>query len=294
MKKLHQLFDIAGGSITGTKHTALSKNNEDSYYWLVHPDAIIGIVCDGCSNTKGDSWQQNELILERSDVGSGLLSAMLARTIYSYVHTIKDPSLFGLRQVWHEIRADILSKLRILAHDIDINYRRALRQYFECTVVGVLILPEYTYTFACGDGIVIVNGEQFTLGPFPGNQPPYLVYNIIGVDSYPADQLELRIIKSIPTSDVSSILIGTDGVIDLTKVADSMIPGQTETVGSINRFWEEDIVFSNPAYIRNRLASINTTRQQIIWKEETVRKEKGLLPDDTTMIVIRKHKTSEP
>jgi hypothetical protein len=86
---------------------------------------------------------------------------------------------------------------------------------------------------------------------------------------------------------VESILIGTDGVSDLIKAANCNLPGKSELVGEIGQFWEDDRYFKNPDAIRRQLALINREVTKPDWPEHQLTKEVGLLPDDTTLVVMR-------
>jgi len=66
------------------------------------------------------------------------------------------------------------------------------------------------------------------------------------------------------------------------------IPGRSEIVGPISQFWGEDRYFENPDGVRRRLALINNEHQTIDWRKQTIERTAGRLPDDTTLIVIRR------
>jgi len=143
--------------------------------------------------------------------------------------------------------------------------------------------PKKTYIFSLGDGMYVLNGEINELGPFHKNAPPYMMYALTGsslFDESP-ELLKIQINEEIATCDVQTLLLGTDGIMDLLNIENECIPGQSNLVGPLNQFWDEDKFFRNPDMIRRRLAMIN---------KETVAGNKitpGLLPDDTTCIVVR-------
>ena len=92
----------------------------------------------------------------------------------------------------------------------------------------------------------------------------------------------------IPTSDLQSILIGTDGVKDFLESGDELLPGKNEKVGQISQFWQEDRYFKNSDLIRRRLLMSNREVRQPLWSNRTVKQQSGLLSDDTTIVSIRK------
>jgi hypothetical protein len=74
---------------------------------------------------------------------------------------------------------------------------------------------------------------------------------------------------------VDSLLVGTDGVLDLEALADRCAAPGAGTVGPLRQFWEDDRFFLNPDMVRRRLTVIG-------------RGPSGPLPDDTTLIVLRR------
>jgi hypothetical protein len=88
------------------------------------------------------------------------------------------------------------------------------------------------------------------------------------------DCTEFQINQQIATEKVQSILIGTDGVIDLIKAENRNLPRKLEKVGSLSQFWQSDRYFDNPDLVRRKLFLINHQAD-------------GLLPDDTTLITLR-------
>lgn len=280
MKNVNQ-FEIAGGSVLGTRHVKMGRNNQDSFVWIQKPEYIIAVVTDGCSSGA------------HSEVGSKIISHLFAQSLAKYISrphpTITDENLFRHDWLWYNVRQDVLSRIRILAQDMDENLINTICQYFLATIVGCVITPESTCIFGCGDGIFYLNGNMHRLGPFPGNKPPYLCYGITGSEVTNNNPSLLDIQRHIicPTEHVETLLIGTDGVDDLTTIADTYLPGREEKIGDISQFWIEDVYFRNPEWIRNVLTTINTEKRKPIWEEQTIIKHQGLLPDDTTLIVLR-------
>ncbi|MBI4142843.1 hypothetical protein HY480_03150 [Candidatus Uhrbacteria bacterium] len=92
------------------------------------------------------------------------------------------------------------------------------------------------------------------------------------------------------TDQVHSILLGTDGVVDLIVAANRNIPGKDELVGPLAQFWTEDRYFKNPDMIRRRLTIIN--RDVVGWDAARgcIDTQRGLLPDDAALVAIRRRK----
>lgn len=267
-----EMFEIAGGSITGRNHALVGKNNQDAYFSICTDQVAIAVVCDGCGSGCD------------SEVGAKIGVRLVAEAIAQKIQSPVDP------EFWTQVKLELLVQLQGIAKMLSGNSPESISQitqiindYLLFTIVGVLITPTETTTFSIGDGIVFVNGKATQIGPFPDNAPPYLAYGL-----YRPDLIDFHIHDRLPTTAVESILIGTDGVTDLVAAEMVNLPGKKESVGVISQFWQADRYFSNPDMMRRRLSQINHESTKPNWQDRHLTKEAGLLPDDTTLIVIRK------
>lgn len=280
---MKNLFEIAGASVIGRSHRIEGKNNQDSFFYLENDKMIIGLVSDGCGSGKN------------SEVGAKLGVRMIANAI---VDTIAEKDIL-FEEILEKARLDVLSQIRVLANSLGLSFSRTVVDYFLFTLVGFIITDDETIVFSLGDGVLALNGEIKDLGPFPQNAPPYIAYGITNTSlgEKNPDLLKFCINHEIKTSDLESLMIGTDGVGDLIKCEEKNIPGKEEIVGSLNQFWEEEKFFQNKDMLRRRISLINT--DIVKYKRNTskviveVKKENGLLSDDTTLIVVRKKPTEK-
>ncbi|HIK08772.1 MAG TPA: protein phosphatase 2C domain-containing protein [Oscillatoriaceae cyanobacterium M33_DOE_052] len=272
---MKQLFELAPGSIGGTRSRRQGKNNQDAYYSRSGPDATVAVVCDGCGSGKHSEVG--------AKIGARLVVEAIARLLPNQSHTASD--------FWELVQQEVLLGMKTLALNMggdrnsvaeDIVY-----DYFLFTIVGALITPEGATIFAKGDGVIFLNGEYIPLGPFANNAPPYLGYALISPES---DRWQWEMLHAIPLESVQSILIGTDGVLDLMQLATTNLPGKPEAIGSISQFWAQDRYFQNPDMVRRQLHLINRELSQINWEQQEVNKQGGYLPDDTTIIAIRRRR----
>ena len=278
------LFELAAGSIAGRNHVLAGKNNQDAYYCLSHECATIAVVCDGCGS--GD----------HSEVGAKLGARLMVEAIarrgvwgegeentQSKIQNLKSKIPKGF---WEQVQEDVLVQLEAVAKNLAgvQPLAKIVNDYFLFTVVGALVTPLETVVFSIGDGAIALNGQVTQLGSFPDNAPPYLAYSLCG---YP-EWGQMQIHYQLATADVETILIGTDGVSDLIASEAKTVPGQSEKVGAIAQFWQADRYFKNPDAIRRRLSLINREVTKPDWQSRQLVKEIGLLPDDTTLIVMRK------
>ena len=265
------LFEVAAGSIIGRKHLQTCQNNQDAYYSISNDSATIAIVCDGCS-----SGQHNEV---GAKLGTKLIAEAIARHLPSDATSID-------ATFWEQVTQEVVEQLQQIAEmlaGVD-SLPIIVNDYFLFTIVGAIITPLETVIFSVGDGVIALNNELKIIGEKYHNQPPYLGYHLCGHPEWATIKIQYQ----LPTEKVESILIGTDGIKDLIEVANELLPGKKEKVGSIAQFWQQDRYFKNPDMIRRRLYLINQNVSFPDWKKQQINKQVGLLTDDTTLIVMRK------
>lgn len=264
-------FQIAGASVPGMDHTMPGepgwKNNQDALAWRVSPDRIVAVVCDGCSS------------MEHSEVGARLGACIIADAM-SMLPVDRKLALSSDKEVesyCRELMTDTLERVDAIVLKLGAPRREMTENHFLFAMVALVITPDATMIISCGDGVYAVNDMVTVIGPFPGNAPPYLAYNLLSSRRYEfVPQILCR------TADVQSVCIGTDGVADLIRAGEVTIPRLKQSVGPLNQFWRNDAYFKNQDQVRRRLALINL---------DTVidgRIKRGPLRDDTTLVVVRR------
>jgi hypothetical protein len=91
-------------------------------------------------------------------------------------------------------------------------------------------------------------------------------------------------------------LIGTDGAADLEAAAEARLPGREEPLGPLAQFWEQDRYYENADAVRRRLFLANREAPRMSSDAvagqcrpgTTSASDKPLLPDDTTLVVLRR------
>jgi len=281
-----QEFEIAGGTIPGGDHLQrgnllVGKNNQDA--WCVHEDQriIVAVVADGCG-----SHLRSEL---GSNIGCQLLRTAISRQWARHAVAAKNQGFEKiLPMVLEAARQDLIAKLRILSQDIagDGSFSQAICDNFLFTLIGALVTEYGAAFFAIGDGLIIVNGERQRIGPFEGNEPPYMAYSLVSSTRWKDDaQLRFVVHKTLPLEKLQSFMIGSDGAADLAEAAEKKLPGYPELIGPIDQFWTNDQYFTK-AGIRRRLALINSRFVSV--KDMELQEENPRLKDDTTFIVGRR------
>lgn len=234
-------WEIATGSVAGTEHRRVARNSQDAFCFGCGPDSIVGVVCDGCSGGI------------HSEVGAWLAAPMLVNLLSM------QGSVNGLLA---QARIALLDRITAVAESIrnpKSEIRNVLLDYFLFTIVGFVVTEQTTAVFSIGDGLFALNGEKRIIAAETPNEPTYAAYELLG-----GGDCAFHIHSLMPTDEVDSILIGTDGAND---------------IEDLGEFWQRDLYFSNADAIRRRLEIQN-------------RKGTTPLADDTTVIVLRRRGTA--
>ncbi len=268
-------IDVATGTVVGRDHRQTGKNNQDAVAWLPLKQGVVAVVCDGCGSQP------------HSEVGAQLGAQMVTQTV---VQLLEHTTLTDV-EFWPIVQRQVLESLRSLAHQLGDRLAETVQRYLLFTLLGAVITPENTVIFGLGDGVYAINDEIYPLGPFPNNAPPYLAYHLLPTESlaFAPDPLQLH--HCCDTATIQTLLLGSDGVLDLMAAAPLPLPGKTEPVGEISQFWQPPY-FQNPDRVRRRLTLINRDVVRPDWHRQQLIKQPGLLPDDTTLVCLRCRPTS--
>lgn len=277
-------FELAAGSVAGRVHRDRGRNNQDAYGIRATDDHIVAVVCDGCS-----SGPYSEV---GARLGPDLVIQSVERTLREWgpdERRLTEPAF------WNVVRGATLWRLERLVLEIGGEPAEIVERYFLFTIVGAVLTPGESALFSVGDGVFAVNGDVTRIGPFPGEAPPYLAYGLF--DHLPPGRSAWRLDRHVPTEELESFLLGSDGVADLVEAGEDLAsyPGfRDRPVGPISALWEDDGYFSNADKLRRHLALANRESAKPDWEAERVEKRHGLLPDDTTVIVGRTTRPETP
>lgn len=263
-------FAVAAGSIIGRDHKRENRNNQDAFCVRRADRALVAVVCDGCGSGR------------HTEVGAHLTARLIANAMLKEAASL---TLESEATFWQSVQKQTLGLLAdLLRHCGGGGY--VVENYFLSTVVAAIITPDAFCAAMIGDGVLAVNGELYPERVFSGNEPPYLMYGLSGqadMSRWSFESLAWR-----RTADLESFLIGTDGASALARVAEKPLPGKTELVGPLEQFWREDKYFRNPDALRRRLTLINHDVVVPDWKDFILRHDYGHLPDDTTIVAVRR------
>lgn len=267
-------FIVYSASVAGTDHTKPfnpgETNNQDAISIITTPNLIIGVVADGCGSGK------------HNEVGSNLGARIFAGTLAESMSQKLAPQIR-----LETVASDTISKLVAIC-SVSYYNSKFVEDFMLFTIIGFWINDDETVLFSIGDGVVAINDDIYIIEPLSGNRPPYLGYGIKGsplLEQYP-DLLRPVIHWSNSTDQVRNLMIGSDGIVDLIDAADSKFPGQEITVGELSQFWTNGSYASNPVLMQRKLNMCN--RSNAIIKDGNILKLRGLLKDDTTMVVVRR------
>jgi hypothetical protein len=274
--------EVSAGSVIGTDHLRTGKNNQDAYHWRISRSGVVGVVCDGCGSAKN------------SEVGAKIGAYLVAKEISDQLAGEPSQTAGSSGKPWalflEHVRQNVLSHLRILARSMEGDFTDVVLNFFLFSVMGFVVTPQETVVFSAGDGVFALNGRLEEIGPFPSNAPPYLGYELINFssdESY-SGTFRFHVNSRCQTDEVHSMLIGSDGLAAWPEIAERRMPGKKDRVGPLSQFWEEDRYLHNPDMIRRTLAMINAEAIRPRWEERELERERGLLKDDTTLMVLRR------
>jgi hypothetical protein len=260
-------FEIAGGTVTGREHYRLRANGQDAYAIVERGEISVGVVCDGC----GDPGSKH------SEVGAGIGARVVAHRLASMLGS--NPGALSTEaeteRTLERVRRDLVASLRKVARTMSDQPLDAVSECLLFTVVGCAITRENAAFFSQGDGVIAVNEQVMIIGPYPDNAPPYVAYALLPECQEQGD-LRFTLHAHMRTEGLDSFMIGSDGVQDLIEA------------GEIDSFRADPLSYANPYSVSNRLRLLNTERTEIDWEGHRKSVRRGVLADDTTLIVGRK------
>jgi hypothetical protein len=273
---MYDIFECASGSIIGRHHTDIGMNNQDSFSIIEGGENIVAVVCDGCSGG------------QHSEVGSNLGASMVASELSAC-------GLDGTKDVAYtleRVRRLVVDRINLIVHNSGMPIVEAVSNLFLFTIVAAIVGRNNTFIISIGDGLYSINDNVVEIGPFENNAPPYIAYSIVQeyLSNDKKKDLGFCVNEIIPTHEVESLLIGTDGICDLIEVQGKEIPGKSELVGGVEQFWKQDLFFSNEFAVERRLRLINKESVKMDAERRILTRKVGHLRDDTTLISIRRRR----
>jgi hypothetical protein len=273
-------FQMAGGSVAGRDHRrGVPRNNQDAYHIAHSPHAITALVADGCSSS------------EYSEYGARFGVTHLTELLHTHLGRGRLLDAEGLLRV----RDNFAAEMRVEANKMGPSLSEVVNSHFLFTMLGAIITPKRALFIAIGDGVFAVNGEVTILPPQTDNKPPYLGYLLTGSDVTDTNPelLQFQVVYDVPTDELDSFLVGSDGVVEFIERAADLMPGTKRPVGPLSQFWTGDHYFDpeKPKALklqlhnaaRDRYQATPTGRQTLVG---------GLIGDDITVCSGRRTTSS--
>jgi len=267
-------FDIACGSVAGRRHVVSGKPNQDAYWWRERDGHLVAVVTDGCG-----SGAYSEV---GARLGARLVGAQVLKRARAGEESIES------RAFWEGVRSSVLSAIEPMAMAMGDKLRETVTDFFLFTVLGLLVSGDRAVVFGIGDGFVVIGEERLRIGPFSRNAPPYLAYGLLG------EGPRFFIHRAFDRSEMSWVLLGTDGAVELESLSTQILPGSTdgEEVGPLSQLWEEERYFNDRDAIGRWLSQMSREPARIGAEERRMTRRAGLLEDDTTVLVVRRRTRS--
>ena len=252
-------FHLLQGSVIGREHARVGRNNQDAAVARRRPDAIAAVVADGCSSGRF------------SEIGARLGATFLAE----HLAATRPEDAAGLDASARALRAFLRSlSLDLLQRD-PAGLAAAVHDHLLFTVLGAVVTPARALVFGVGDGVFSLNGEATVIDPGPDNAPPYIGYDLLPSREAGGERAgtAFTVHLDVPTAKVQTLLVGTDGLVDLMQRAHEPLKNG-EPQGGLAQFEVDDALFKSPLLLQKRLVVIGEANRR--------------LRDDTTVIVLRR------
>jgi len=256
------------GSVMGSYHRNSYKNNQDAGFIAENESGLMAVVTDGCGSGK------------YSEVGARLVARFLCHRGLELLVLEKNGMEFrdGLLE---ELRREALNFVKQTAQSLGGSFSQVINDYFLFTVIGAVITDEKVLVFSLGDGCFSVNGQVTVVDQ--DNLPRYLAYALVSSVVLSEDKhfLDFQTHVEMGIDELDSLVLATDGATDLQDRAEESISilGEDVPVGDLTQFE------TNPKYLKNA---------SLLQKDLVVRGvNKGILRDDTTVILIKRRPEKE-
>lgn len=180
------------GQSIGLDHQRKQRNCQDSYALHESADAIIGVVCDGCSEGP------------RSEVGAALGAQYLATQA---AHLIEES--VPLAELPDQLYQGLIAYLGQIT-DLSMPPSRVgfIRDHLLFTALVLIITPEGTLILSAGDGLIVSDDQIECIDQ--NNAPSYIAYHLVPEHLPPTFKLPQGFqVRAVP--QWQQLAVGTDG-----------------------------------------------------------------------------------
>ncbi|MBK6696154.1 MAG: protein phosphatase 2C domain-containing protein [Myxococcales bacterium] len=250
------VFGVVAGSVIGREHVQKGRNNQDGFAVRIEEQRLAAVVTDGCSSSR------------YSEVGARLGAQFLAGEIARRMQAGKA----GMELAYGTTRALVtyLDNVARGACPDDREREEFIAETLLFGFLGLAIDGTRVSVFGVGDGVVSLNGDVQIIDPGPDNAPPYVGYLIMEGPSRGAIP-ELYVQANV--EQVDTLLIGTDGLVDLERTPDLPLKNG-DRQGGIDQFEADAMLTAQAGRLQRRLAVLGELN--------------GRMRDDTTAVLVRR------
>ncbi len=251
------VFGVTSGSVIGREHVRLGRNNQDGHAIRAEEQRLAAVVTDGCSSSKF------------AEVGARLGACFIASEALRRMRSGKPAGM----DLAYAVTRGLVSYLDTVAKGLasDDSEREALvGDYLLFSFLCLAIDGQRACIFGVGDGVYSLNGDIRTLDPGPDNAPSYAGYLIMNGPTRSASPT-MHVVT--PVENVETMLIGTDGLLDLDRTPDTILKDGNRQ-GGIEQFEEDATLLATAGRLQRRLSILGEIN--------------GRMRDDTTAIVVRR------
>lgn len=231
----------ASAAVTGARHLRVPRNGQDAAAAWVGDGRGAVVVCDGCSAGT------------HSEVGARLVAQLVIAKLSRAQDIGED--------VFAQVRREVVAEIGRLVEAMPGDRLAALNDHFLCTIVSAAWCGDEVAVWALGDGAYAIGDRVTVLGPFEGNMPPYLAYDLLG-EPQPAHYVRAR---------ASAVLVATDGVAEI----------------GVERFLAFDRYLANPDALRRQLAIAARSTERVDFLERRIVRTPAALQDDGAIALAR-------
>ena len=237
-------FTACAGLVRGEDHAQAHRNAQDACNVHVSAGGIVAVVADGCSSG------------ESSEVGAGLASAWIARNALAiaarHAHADERGEAIG-----HALTAYLRTVATGLATR-EAELPEIVHTYLLFSLLVAIVTESDAIVLGAGDGIYAVDGAETALDPGADNAPDYIAYDLL--ENAPI-RSRIRVHHASNTCDLTSLVVATDGALDLQRRAAEPIDGAPQ--GGLDQFARDARYARNPSLLRKRLTVIGALHRRL-------------------------------
>jgi len=246
---LKDQFQWFFGTATGWCHLLKGIGNQDAWTVKTCDEGIVAVIADGCSSIphpEVGAWFGVDTISEL--IMQAVLGGAFNTTDGVELEAACQKLFTEIIACFDRLVVNIAQPASAGAQPSHDSKDEVIQRYMFFTMVAAIVTESATIVISFGDGVFAIN-DKVTEIQNKGNRnsPPYLGFHMDGcVMSVPSlpQYHQIQIQAIVPTAEVDSLLIGTDGCLDVIAAENQLAPRcRKKTIGSISQLWRNHKLF---------------------------------------------------